>query len=119
MLTFNNQIIDCQEGKCLYCNMDCIINPDNSGNPYKHISYTCKTCGEFFRIKYLYDNKLILISFSCNGNTIWFDNIKKIFYLWKTKDRGSASAAMVRPFIIDFSNKEKLLQKIKMCFIFQ
>ena len=111
MLKLHNQIINThQQSKCLYCFSECKIHIYGDKTSYQ---YSCPSCYE----RYIICNYTILHTFSNNNYYVQHSFTSNHFTLWNIANNDGYIT--VPSFGVDFSNKEKLLHKIKMCFIFQ
>lgn len=124
-----HELIDREDPKCLYCHSSCDFRHDGIGFNKGQSSFevqilTCTNCKEIFQIHWLEDEKsettYYSFLFSCNGIVVVNDYERGMSVggpelLWDNWRLSNPipSEKFVSHFRIDFSNKEKLYNKLK------
>lgn len=138
-----HELIDRDEPRCLYCNGDCDIKQDGLSistwsphtNTYEVQILTCRKCQEVFEIHW-YDHEgevtYHAFAFTCKDLLVFYmyprdtvteasfaiETRKNLYEKWKDDARKMPRKNRVPPFPVDFSNKEKLWEKLKTYIIF-
>ena len=117
-------LIDRDESKCLYCNSEIFYElksvwlPNTSMKADKEI-LTCQKCKETFAIHSLQGGdgitKYIGFTFSCKNYRVFFNYVESYFDI---NDKSGAHIVAIPSFTVDFSDKNKLYDKLKTYLIF-
>lgn len=142
-----HELIDIDNPRCLYCNSDCDFEHDSkdmsmmppSGHTFEVRVLTCRKCQEVFEIHWYETNQQVTqyygFVFTCKDILVFnmylmspFEGAEGMFCLGK-KDKhlhsliGNRPGAFpyrprIRPFPVNFSDKEKLYEKLKTYVLF-
>lgn len=139
-----HELIDREDPRCLYCNSDCDLKQDGipistwnpAGNIYECQTLTCRKCKEVFEIHWYDHQGSIFYSafgFTCkemfvldlyprpNDNPpegMMFITTRKHLYSDDPRKSPMRSKSRIPPFLVDFSDKNKLYEKLKTYLIF-
>lgn len=105
--------IDQDNPICLYCKSNCDV-ASNSNQFILHFTYSCNSCKECFYLTIDYSsNDIISYSFTCYDYLINYDILYNEMSSFINEDQ-----FIIPVFDADFSDKDKLHRKIKMCSVF-
>lgn len=99
---------------CLYCNSRCDVKGDGSPTLFLSNKYTCINCHEVFETA-AHGDEINAFLFTCNDLLVTHVYTLKNFGIHKL---GSDDAIWTSEFKIDFSDKEKLYNKLKVYLTF-
>lgn len=112
-MTLYYPLIDEKDPKCLYCDSTCFCD---SRDTYSKI-YKCNSCREYWIYYYNSYFSLNSVGFSCENFMISHFLLSKEFYSVRSYFPEIESTE-IPVFKINFSDKQKLLQQIKMSLVF-
>lgn len=119
-----HKLIDKYEPKCLYCYSDVDVSSSSQWLPNTNLrsdteTLTCRKCKESFWIHSLQGDdgrtEINGFTFSCNDFWVFFNYPESYF---DVKDKGRNYLYAIPAFPLDFSDREKLCQKLKTYLIF-
>ena len=119
-----HELIAQDEPKCLYCYNDVDISLSSGWTPGANLrldteTLTCRKCKESFWIHSLQGDdgatEITGFTFSCQDFWIFFNYIEDYF---DVKDKHRKFLFAIPSFPVDFSDKEKLYQKLKTYLVF-
>lgn len=119
-----HELIDREEPRCLYCNSYTDINfvserPPRTSLVLEKEELTCSKCGEFFIIHYiqnsLAETEYDGFTFTCNDYSVYYNYIESYFDI---SDLNKKHITAIPAFEVNFSDKEKLYNKLKTYLIF-
>lgn len=133
-----HELIDRESPKCLYCNTECNIGKDGEfimrgSESYDVDLLTCRSCNEVFEIHSMQHadgtTEYNAFLFSCKELCIFCSYITNEFYIGNHRDMPYAGyydlilqakrwKTCLPSFEVDFSNKDKLYEKIKTYLLF-
>ena len=114
-----HELIDRDEPKCLYCNSDVDLNLNSEWIPQTSLkvdkeTLTCRKCKESFIIHSIQDHygytDYIGFTFTCKTYKVFFNYAESYFDI---SDKNGKYIIALPSFSPDFSDKEKLHEKIK------
>lgn len=119
-----HELIDRDEPKCLYCNSDFDLNlksewiPNTALKADKEI-LTCRKCKEVFEIHSLQggdgNTEYVGFTFSCKKFRVFFNYIESYFDI---SDENGKHIIAIPSFQVNFSDKNKLYEKLKTYLVF-
>lgn len=119
-----HELIDREDPHCLYCNGKCDIALEGKLLPASSTTYdtetlTCQECNERFCIDNIQNEKgettYIAFSFTCKKYNVVFLYTDKAFDLYTRKGKHITTLPV---FEVDFSDKNKLYDKLKIYVLF-
>lgn len=119
-----HELIDQDEPKCLYCYSNVDVTLSSSWIPSINLradieTLTCRKCKESFWIHSLQGDDGVTeingFTFSCKDFWLFFNYIEEYF---EVKDKHRKYLFAIPSFPLDFSDKEKLYQKLKTYLVF-
>ncbi len=125
-----HELIDREEPKCLFCqsetNVDVSSNWDNRYGRMDTETLTCRSCKEIFVIHSNQDTsgetRCTGFAFSCKGVLIYYDYDSNKFWIGNHqknyKSLFVSEPTIIPYFSVDFSDKNKLHEKLKTYLIF-
>lgn len=125
-----HELIDREDPKCLYCNGSCDLHMDGeiilTTLSYEVQSLRCRRCHETFEIHWVDDNgetKYLGFTFTCGSLTVHnlYDKgfcIGGKELLYSQWQAAAPEFNYIEKFNVDFSNKNKLYEKLKTYLIF-
>lgn len=125
-LTNLHELVDREDPKCLYCGKQCEVSLEGtrlSGSNLieDHDILLCRSlnCRERFRIDSIQhpdgETEFVGFHFTCKGYLINYKYDEKEFEI---ADRSRKRICVCPPFEVDFSDKNKLYEKIKTYIVF-
>lgn len=128
-MQLQHELIDRDNPRCLYCQSDFDIKLDSDGRTYSVEILTCRKCCEVFEIHSEEDpitySKILAFVFSCNKIYVRHSYEEDVFHIgnfrmqFKFRNKGGAGKYTTIPsFNIDFSDKEKIFNKLKTYLVF-
>ncbi len=121
-----NIVFDTDSPNCLYCNNDCEVSSTGMSNLITD-TYYCNLCDESF-IFFYKDDSLVTFEFTCNIYSVLIDPNTNIFKLSPNlssidhNDNINVTKLLknisIHEFMVDFSNKQKLFEKLHTYAIF-
>lgn len=120
-----HELIDRDEPKCLYCNSDVDVNLRSAWLPNTFLKadneiLSCRKCKEIFAIHSLQgedgNTEYTGFTFTCKEYSVFFNYIESYFDISSAKDKKHIMA--IPSFIVDFSDKNKLYEKLKTYLVF-
>ena len=118
-----HELIDKDDPRCLYCNSEIFYELKSEWLPNTSLKVdseilTCQKCKEEFKIHSLQggdgNTEYTGFTFSCKEYSVFFNYIEDYFDV-KQHDK---YAFAIPSFIVDFSDKNKLYEKLKTYLIF-
>jgi len=119
-----HELIDKDDPRCLYCNSEIVYELKSEWLPNTSLKadaeiLTCQKCKEVFKIHSLQGGDGVTeytgMTFSCKGYRIFNSYIESYFSIFDDKGKHIVT---IPSFVVDFSNKNKLYEKIKTYLIF-
>jgi hypothetical protein len=119
-----HELIDREDPHCLYCNGQCNIALQGKLIPHSSLTYdieilTCQECKERFCIDTIQNEKgettYMSFSFTCKKYNIIFLYADETFDLYTRKGKHITALPI---FEVDFSDKKKLYNKLKIYTLF-
>jgi hypothetical protein len=121
-----HELIDKEQPKCLYCDSDCEVEHEGEWVPpafnctYDRDIIICSSCKEKFEIHESQaadgDTKQVGFGFTCKIYFVFFNYPENYFDLYQNQDRKYITT--IPPFEVDFSDINKLYNKIKTYILF-
>lgn len=124
------KLFDEEHPACIYCKTSCGINSRtiaNDGKAWTTNTYSCLECKETTTI-YIVDDLFTLFDstkklsvcydfrMSCNELILWYGN--DVEHFWVSNRDVSVGWTKIPPFVMSFSDKDKLYRKLKICLLF-
>ncbi len=141
-----HELIDREDPRCLYCNSDCDLKQDgipmsmsSTNHTYEVQILTCRNCQEIFEIHWYETDQQVTqyygFVFTCKDLLVFnmylmkpYEDLDGAFCLgkrsknlWKHHKNKPANFPFrprIPPFPVDFSDKEKLYEKLKTYLVF-
>lgn len=119
-----HELIDKDEPKCLYCYRDVDISSSSQWLPGTNLradteTLTCRKCKESFWIHSVQGDdgvtKIDGFTFSCKNFWVFYNYVEDYF---DVKDKNRKFLFAIPSFPIDFSNRDKLYEKLKTYLLF-
>lgn len=122
--------LDREHPACLFCQSTCCINSRTMANQadlFTTETYSCAECKETFYVYSqdafgaLFDHSKKMpicydVRFSCNELSFWYSDDPDHFLLGNNKK--SVHWMKIPPFMVDFSDKDRLYRKLKIYLLF-
>lgn len=119
-----HELIDRDDPKCLYCHSGIVYELKSEWLPNTSLKadveiITCQKCKEVFKIHSLQGGdgatEYTGMTFSCRDYRVFFNYIESYLSIFDDKGKYIVS---IPSFIVDFSDKDKLYEKLKTYLIF-
>jgi DNA-directed RNA polymerase subunit RPC12/RpoP len=119
-----HELIDKNEPKCLYCNSEIFYELKSDWLPNTSLKVdseiiTCHKCKEEFKIHSLQGSDGVTeytgFTFTCKSYCVFFNYIESYFDI---SDKKGKHIVAIPSFTVDFSDKNKLYDKLKTYLIF-
>jgi hypothetical protein len=119
-----HELIDQDEPRCLYCNREVNVNLSSQWLPGTSLrldieTLTCRKCRESFWIHSLQGDdghtKIDGFTFSCEDFWVFYNYVEGYF---DVKDKNRKFLFAIPAFPLDFSDKNKLYEKLKTYLVF-
>lgn len=101
--------------ECLYCKSICEITSGGEAM-MSMTSYDCKSCGDYF--SNISAANIRELQFTCKEFCIFYEIGSAIFQIYNTDSSTDDKRVSIPRFDIDFSDREKLYEKLKTYLVF-